>query len=87
MRTTLTLEPDVAVLVEEEVHRRHESVKEVVNAALRRGLSPHGPKAKGPPYRITPHKTKLRPGLDRAAMNRLVDDMEDEALLSRRRPR
>lgn len=85
MRTTLTLEPDVARLVDEEVHRRHASVKEVVNAAIRRGLSPQVARTKAPAYRVTPHKTKLRPGLDRAAFNRLVDELEDEAVLSRRR--
>ena len=39
MRTTLTLDPDVAVLIEEAREKTKRSLKEVVNEALRRGLS------------------------------------------------
>jgi hypothetical protein len=38
MRTTLTLDRDVAVEIERLRETRKESLKEVVNAALRRGL-------------------------------------------------
>lgn len=38
MRTTLTLDSDVAQLLEREMARRHLSFKRVVNDALRRGL-------------------------------------------------
>ena len=40
MRTTLTLDPDVARMIEEEVHRLRKPLKQVVNDALRRGLAP-----------------------------------------------
>lgn len=39
MRTTLTLEPDVAAMLSRVRQRRGESLKDVVNAALREGLS------------------------------------------------
>jgi len=42
MRTTLTLDPDVAVLIEEARDKTKRSLKEVVNDALRRGLSEEG---------------------------------------------
>lgn len=37
MRTPLTLDPDVARMIEEEVHRRRKPFKAVVNEAIRRG--------------------------------------------------
>jgi len=40
MRTTLTLDPDVAVLVEQARESTKRSFKEIVNDALRRGLAP-----------------------------------------------
>jgi hypothetical protein len=42
MRTTLTLDPDVARMVQEEVHRVRKPFKDVVNDALRRGLTSSG---------------------------------------------
>jgi len=38
MRTTLTLDPDVARLIEEAREETNRSLKEIVNDALRRGL-------------------------------------------------
>jgi hypothetical protein len=43
MRTTLTLDPDVAQLLEEEAHRRRLPWKQVVNDAIRRGLAASRP--------------------------------------------
>jgi hypothetical protein len=51
MRTTLTLDPDVAVLIEEARDKTKRSLKEIVNEALRRGLSAEDPSARGKPYR------------------------------------
>ena len=39
MRTTLTLEPDVAAMVERERLERKSSLKDIVNEALRKGLT------------------------------------------------
>lgn len=87
MRTTLTLDPDVARLIEEEAHRQRKPIKQIVNEALRRGLSPRAGARPKPPYRVRPHKTTLRPGIDGGGFNRLVDELEDEALLDKMRPR
>jgi hypothetical protein len=80
MRTTLTLDPDVAQLVEDAVHRRRTSMKQVINDALRRALSP--PPSRREPYRLPVHEAKLQPGLDLAGFNRLADELEDEAILA-----
>ena len=46
MRTTLTLEPDVATMLKKVVASGDRNFKEVVNAALRAGLAAMGPAAK-----------------------------------------
>ena len=86
MRTTLTLDPDVARLLEEEAHRQRKPFKQVVNEAIRRGLSPRSSPRAGR-YRVRPHKTALRPGIDPGSFNKLVDELEDEAVVDKMRAR
>jgi len=83
MRTTLTLEPDVARLIEEEAHRKRKTIKAVVNDAIRKGLSSDGSRPRTGRYRVRPHVTKLRPGIDPASFNQLADELEDEAILAK----
>jgi hypothetical protein len=83
VRTTLTLEPDVARLLEEEVHRARKPFKTVVNEALRRGLSPSGARRKVAAYRVVPHEARLLPGLDRSDFNALADELEDDAVAAK----
>jgi hypothetical protein len=83
MRTTLTLDPDVARMLEAEAHRTRASFKQVVNDAIRRGLSPRANQHDLPPYRVKPHPTTLLPGIDGAAFNRFADELEDEAVIER----
>ncbi len=52
MRTTLTLDEDVAVRLERERQKRRRSFKEVVNDVLRAGLNAIGqPQGPRPPFR------------------------------------
>lgn len=81
MRTTLTLEDDVARLIEDEAHRQKKPIKQIVNEALRRGLSTPRSAPKRRRFRVKPHTTALRPGIDSGAFNRLVDELEDEAVV------
>jgi hypothetical protein len=83
MRTTLTLDPDVAKLLEEEAHRRRLPWKQVVNDAIRRGLATGAQNRKEKRYRVTSHKTTLRAGIDPASFNKLVDELEDEATMKK----
>lgn len=76
MRTTLTLDPDVARMISEEVHRVQKPFKQVVNDAIRRGLAPSRARPATGHYRVRPHDAKLRPGVDAAHLNALVDEME-----------
>lgn len=86
MRTTLTLDADVARLLDDAVHRERRPLKQVVNDALRQALRPSAP-AGTEPYRLAPHESAVRPGYDLAGFNRLADDLEDAEILDRaRRP-
>jgi hypothetical protein len=83
MRTTLTLDPDVVQLLEEEKHRQRRSFKEIVNDAIRRGLAPQARVPSRRAYRVQPHRTSLRPGIDAFAFNRLADELEEEAVVEK----
>lgn len=85
MRTTLTLDPDVARLLEEEAHRHRKSFKQVVNEALRRGLTQPAATRGASRYRVRPHETKLRAGIDPGSLNALADELEDEAVATKMR--
>jgi hypothetical protein len=86
MRTTLTLDPDVARLLEDAVHRERRPMKQVVNDALRRALT--APSPHRDTFRVGVHESGLRPGLDLTGFNRLADELEDEAIIevARRNP-
>jgi hypothetical protein len=83
MRTTLTLDPDVATMLADEAHRLRRPFKQVVNDALRRGLSPGHTRAIRRPYRVQPHSAYLRPGLDPGRLNAIADELEDRSRLQR----
>ena len=80
MRTTVTLDPDVAKLVREIVKQKRTSFKVVVNDALRRGLRPVEP---SPAFRVVPHTSPLQPGIDPRGFNQLAGELEDESVMSK----
>ena len=85
MRTTLTLDPDVARLIEDAVHRERRTMKGVINDALRRALGPTpGPRTH---VRVVPHASAVRPGSDLDKLNQLADELDDEWILHRARER
>ncbi len=79
MRTTLTLDDDLAAQLRQIAQRSGESFKEVINSTLRRGLS-HG--AKPAPrltrFRVQPKACGFRPGVDVTKLNQLADELEME---------
>jgi hypothetical protein len=87
MRTTLTLDADVARLVKDEVHRRRRPLKQVVNDALRRALAPGAGRGPRRRYRVRPHVSTLVPGIDPGKLNALADELEDRAIVARLRGR
>jgi hypothetical protein len=80
MRTTLTLDPDVAKLVEDAVHRERRPMKQVINDALRRAL--RQPVQLREPFSVDVHESALRPGLDLAGFNQLADELEDATVIA-----
>ena len=77
MRTTLTLDSDAVRLIEDEVRRRSTSFKQVVNDAIRRGLS-GGAKVTRTQAKHRVYSSKLVAGVDAKGFNRLVDELEVE---------
>jgi len=84
VRTTLTIEPDVEKLLEQEVARSRRPLKQVVNEALRRGLTRSGEKARKVVVKVS--DSRLRPGYDPASFNALADELEDAEVLHKARP-
>ena len=80
MRTTVTFDDDVARLIREAQHREGKPFKQVLNEALRRGLVQPTPDAS--PYRVRAHHSGVRPGVDRSALNRLADELDDDRFLA-----
>ena len=85
MRTTLTLEPDVALKLNERMAASKKSMKEVVNEALRIGLSQRGG-SKRVRFVVKPHALGLRPGIDADKLNQLLDDAEVADFTGRQKP-
>lgn len=78
MRTTLTLDPDVAQSIKSHMASRKVSLKDVVNEALRKGLSmePQRPKK---PFRVISHSFGFRPGIDTDKLGQLADELDTQA--------
>jgi hypothetical protein len=72
MRTTVTLDEDVAVLLREEAERSHRPFKQVLNQAVRLGLQT----TLRQPFRTKPHSFGFNPGIDPDKLNQLLDEME-----------
>lgn len=76
MRTTLTLDPDVAERLASETRRTGKSLKALVNDAIRLGLGLTGRQPKAPRFTVEPHAFGLRPGVDPDRFNQLIDELE-----------
>jgi hypothetical protein len=85
MRTTLTLEPDVVKLLQDEQYRTKKTFKEVLNSAVRSSLRRTPTKR---PTLLPPRAMGLRTGIDPRDLVGLADELEAESYLrtaSRRR--
>ena len=78
MRTTLTLDDDLADSLKEQARLQNKPFKRVVNDALRRGMSPGTGEAPKPRYRVIPNRSGLAPGVDPMKLNQLNDQLETE---------
>lgn len=78
MRTTLTLEPDVAERLGLEVEKTGRRMKEIVNQALRRGLGMTKAPVHPRRFEVHPHTFRFNPDIDLNRMHQLLDDLEAE---------
>ncbi len=75
MRTTVTLDPDVAAELKALARERGTSFKEALNASVRLGLSRGS--AGGEPYRVPARPLGLRDGANLDKALRLAGELED----------
>jgi hypothetical protein len=78
MRTTLTLDDDLAGLLKRRARELGIPFKEVVNRIIRAGLG-EAAVAKHQPPRTIPHSFGFRPGIDLDKLGQLIDELEAEA--------
>ena len=77
MRTTMTLDDDVAAKLKAEASRSGRSFREIVNEMLRRGLSTRPSRAPKEPFRVVARDLgKLLPGLTLDSVAHLLEQVE-----------
>ena len=76
MRTTVTLDPDVAAKVKRSAAKLGKPFKAVVNSALRSGLEQLLVPSAAKPYKTRPRPLGLKPGLSYDNIAELLDRAE-----------
>jgi hypothetical protein len=80
MRTTLTLDDDLAALLKQRARELGIPFKEAVDRTIRAGIS-EGAEARGHPAPKTiSHSFGFRPGIDLDKLGQLADELEAEAV-------
>ncbi|MDP8968939.1 MAG: antitoxin [Actinomycetota bacterium] len=77
MRTTVTLEPDVAALIDKDMRARGVSFKRAINDAIRLGL---GGQAETAPY-VVRARSMGRPAVPLTKALQVAAELEDEEIL------
>lgn len=80
MRTTLTLDEDVAHDLRDRARRTGRAFKDVVNEAIRRGLrvADSAATAKQARFVVKPKACGFLPGIDTGKLGKLADELEIE---------
>jgi RNase adaptor protein for sRNA GlmZ degradation len=78
MRTTLTLDPDVAMKLKKRMADKKLTFKETVNEALRYGLKEVAKEKKRAPFKVIPHSFGFKPGIDQNKLGQLLDQLDAE---------
>jgi hypothetical protein len=76
MRTTLTIDDDLAGILHKKASEQGLSFKETVNRVLRQGLAEAPEPSKRPVVKTRPHAFGFRSGIDLDRLNQLVDELE-----------
>ncbi|MEQ1841869.1 MAG: hypothetical protein ABL994_15800 [Verrucomicrobiales bacterium] len=84
MRTTLTLDDDLAGILQKKAIEEGRPFKAVVNSLLRAGIeASEGPSPLRESVKVTGRPLGLRPGFDPDKLNQLADELEGEDFLKR----
>ena len=78
VRTTVTLDDDLAELLKQRARERDVPFKRVLNEAIRAGLERRG---RSKPYRMKPRDLGVRPGVDLTRALSMAAELEDVELL------
>ncbi len=81
MRTTLTIEEDVAQQIRRRMAEKKLPLKRVVNDALRAGLAKTGKKPREAPFVVEPWPLHLKSGIDRDKLGQLLGQLDAEEFL------
>jgi hypothetical protein len=81
MRTTLTIEPDIAQQIRQRMAEKRLSLKRVVNDALREGLSKTGKKERTARFVVKPWPCQFLPGIDRDKLGQFLDQLDTEEFI------
>jgi hypothetical protein len=79
MRTTLTLDDDLAIKLKQRARERDVPFKQVLNEAVRAGLAARPRAAK--PYRMKPRDLRVRSDVDLTKALTLAAELEDEEIV------
>lgn len=85
MRTTVTLEPDVARLLSEHARQTRKSFKETLNAAVRSSLGRVTDSSENRDFMIEARPMQIKAGVDAGRLNALLDDLDADAFIERSR--
>jgi hypothetical protein len=85
MRTTLTLDPDVAQELKARTAEGKASFKEVVNETLRRGLTTKPKPKPAEVFRVESTNLAFKPGIDVYKLNHLAAQLEDQEFVRKMR--
>lgn len=83
MRTTVTLDKDVELLLREAMHRSRQSFKQTLNAAVRAALTGRTVRPKTARFVVKARPMGVRAGVDPAGFNKLADELEVDGLLGK----
>jgi predicted DNA-binding ribbon-helix-helix protein len=79
MRTTLTLDDDLAEKLKQLAETRKLPFRRVLNEMLRRGLTGQTGHKRPVAFKIETFSSALRSGVDPLKLNQLIDDLEADA--------
>ena len=74
MRTTLTLDDDIAAAIRDTAGALNRSSEHVVNETLRRGMT-IAARGDSAPFKLTPNRSGFSPGIDPLKLSQLSEDL------------